>query len=150
MQAFTFPIFLVALPAVIFALIAVMVVAFRVRPAKPSRVAIVVVVLPAILMLVLFYSLAIHMRQSLGAWPDSIGTHGFPEPLIAHATVATGYFAIIVLAGMFAWPVVFLTCSLVQRWRVCLYYLGAHVLACLVCFGAMLLAPSRFLYWWWD
>ncbi|HPY31888.1 MAG TPA: hypothetical protein PLT00_15455 [Verrucomicrobiota bacterium] len=149
MQTATSPILLFALLAGIPALAAI-VVAFRMRPARQSRIGFIVAVSPSLLMLAFFYSLAIHMHQSLGAWPTSIGERGFPAPLITHASIATGYFGILLLVSIFAWPVAFLLCLLIRRWRVCLYYLGVYALACLLCFGAMLLAPSQFLYWWWD
>jgi len=107
-------------------------------------------VLPAFLMLVLFYSLAIHMRYSLGAWPTSIGEIGFPQSLITHDSIATNYFIALTLIIMFAWPAALLFCALVPRWRMALPYLGLYAFACLVCLGAMLLAPSPFLNWWWD
>jgi len=149
MQSSVSPILIVAALAGILALAAV-VVGFRMRPAKQSRIALAASLLPAFLMLVLFYSLAIHMHQSLGSWPASIGERGFPAPLVTHGSIATSYFTCLVLVSVFAWPVVFLLCVLIQRWRVCLYYLGVYALACLVCFGAMLLAPAQFLNWWWD
>jgi hypothetical protein len=149
MQTSVSPILLIAMLAGILALVAI-VVAFRMRPAKQSRIALAAVTLPALLMVALFYSLAIHMHQSLGGWPSSIGERGFPASLITHASIATNYFTILLLVSIFAWPVTFLLCLLIRRWRVCVYYLGAYVFACLVCFGAMLLAPSQFLNWWWD
>jgi len=126
------------------------VVAFRMRPAKQSRTGVAAAVLPALLMLGLFYSLAIHMHQSLGAWPTSIGERGFPTGLITHGSIATNYFTILLLVSIFTWPVAFLLCALIRRWRVCVYYLGVYAFACLVCFGSMLLAPSQFLNWWRD
>jgi multisubunit Na+/H+ antiporter MnhB subunit len=99
----------------ILALVAI-VIAFRMRPAKHSSVAVVAVVSPALVMLGLFYSLAAHMHQSLGAWPSSIGERGFPESLITHAYIATNYFAILLFVSIFAWPVVFLLCLLNRRW----------------------------------
>lgn len=143
------PVFLVAMLAVVLALAAI-IVAFRLRPAKPSGIAVITALSPALVMLALFYSLAVHMHRTLGAWPSSIGERGFPMPLITHAHVAEHCFSILVLFGMFVWPVVLLLCLLVRRWRGCVYYLGLYALSCLLGFGAMLLAPSQFLYWWWD
>ncbi len=143
------PIVLVAMFAGILALGAV-VVAFRMRPTKPSRAALAVTASPPLIMLALFYSLAVHMHQSLGAWPASIGERGFPAPLVTHAHIAAVYFSIVLLASIFAWPAIFLLCLVVRRWRGCVYYLGMYAFSSLVCFGAMLLAPSQFLYWWWD
>lgn len=102
------------------------------------------------LRLYLFYSPAMHMRQSLGAWPTSIGVRGFSGALIVHCSIATNCFSVFLLVSILAWPVIFLLCSLIRRWRICVYYLGVHALACLVCIGTMHLAPARFLRWWWD
>jgi len=149
MQTSVSPILLVAMLAGILAVVAI-VVAFRMRPSKQSRIGFVVAVLPALLMFSLFYSLAFHMHHSLGGWPTSIGEIGFPAPLVTHGNIATTYFGVLFLVSIFVWPVAFLLCLLVRRWRVYLYYLGVYALACLVCFGAMLLAPAPFLNWWWD
>ncbi|EEF59023.1 hypothetical protein [Pedosphaera parvula] len=149
MQTSVSPILLFAMLAGILGLAAI-VVAFCLRPTKQSRIGFTVAVLPALLMLALFYSLAIHMHQSLGAWPTSIGERGFPAPLVTHGYIAVNYFGVLVMGSIFVWPVAFLLCLAIRRWRVCLYYLGVFALTCLVCFGAMLLAPSQFLNWWWD
>lgn len=117
---------------------------------KKSRIALGVAVSPALLMLTLFYSLAIHMHQSLGGWPTSIGERGFPSALMIHSALATGYFSILVLASVLAWPVAVLACMGIRRCRFMLNYLGMYALSCLVCYVAMSLAPSPFLYWWWD
>jgi hypothetical protein len=101
-------------------------------------------------MLALFYSTAIHMHLSLGAWPSSIGERGFPAPLMTHAHVATSYFSVLLLVSIFAWPAAFVLCLRVPRWRIWLYYLGVYALACLICFGGLFLAPSQFLNWLWD
>ncbi len=130
--------------------LAAIVVAFRMRPTRQSRIGFIVAVLPALLMLALFYSLAIHMHQSLGSWPTSIGESGFPAPLVTHGYIAAYYFGVLMLVSIIAWPVAFLLCLAIRRWRVHLYYLGLYALTCLLCFGAMLLAPSQFLNWWWD
>jgi len=149
MQTSINPILLVEIVVGILSLSAI-VVGIRMRPAKQSRIAVAIAVLPALLMLVLFYSLAIHMHLSLGAWPSSIGERGFPEPLITHGYIATNYFALLFLISFIVWLPTFLLCLLVRRWRVGCYYLAVYALTCLACFGAMLLAPSQFLRWWWD
>lgn len=149
MQTAPHPILLLMLAAGILGLVAIGV-ALRLGAGKYSRAFAVVAALPALTMLGLFYSLAIHMHRSLGRWPSSIGMDGFPASLTIHANIAAGYFSILLLVGIFVWPVVFLLCLFVRRWRRCLYYLGVYALACFVCFGAMLLGPSPFLYWWWD
>jgi hypothetical protein len=126
------------------------VVAFRLRPAKQSRIALTAAVLPALIMLVLFYSLAIHLHHSLGAWPASIGDRDFPQLLITHERISESYFWILMLFSICVWPIAYILCTVIRRWQVCLYYLGVYALAFLVCFGATLLAPSQFWYWWLD
>src|SRR5512141_1551881 len=123
MQTFASPILLIAVLTGVLALIAG-VVAFRMRPGRQSRIALAAAVLPAVLMLALFYSLAIHMHHSLGAWPTSIGVRGFPAPLVTHDSIATKYFTLWMAVSIFAWPVAFLLCALIRRWRVWAYYLG--------------------------
>jgi len=126
------------------------VVPVRLKIVQPSPGRTVWAALPALLCLALFYSLAAHMHQSLGAWPTSIGERGFPPALAAHASAANAYFMALILLNLSVWPVAYLLCALIRRWRASLYYLGVHMLACLLCLGLMLLAPGPFLYWWWD
>ena len=117
---------------------------------KGSWVAMGAAASPAMLMLALFYSLAIHMHQSLGGWPTSIGVRGFPSALVIHATIATHYFSILLMTSFLVWPVAFLACVAIRRCRFMLRHLGTYALSCLICFGALSLAPPPFLYWWWD
>ncbi len=149
MQSSVSPIVFFAALTGILALVAIAV-GVRTRPAKMSGLGLAAALLPALLMLVLFYSLAFHMHRSLGSWPNSIGERGFPAALIAHGSVALHYFGGLLLTSIFAWPVAFVVCALSPKWRIYVYYLGMYALACLVCFGAMLLAPAQFLNWWWD
>jgi hypothetical protein len=144
------PLFLLVLIAAGVLGAAVLVAGHRVRPAAPSRGITLIAVLPALAMLGLFCSLAIHMHQSLGAWPTTIGTRGFPSALITHADLALQCFGILFLVSMVAWPVACALCIFIRRWRGALFHLGVYSISCSVCFAAMLLAPSPFLYWWWD
>src|SRR6266536_2448727 len=128
MQMTVSPIILVAIVAGILALVAIGI-AFRMRTAaKHSPIGIAVAILPALLMFGLFYSLSIHMHHVLGGWPSSIGEHGFPSSLVTHAHIARDYFTLIFLLSIFVWPVAFLLCLFIQRWRVCVYYLGVYAL----------------------
>ena len=101
-------------------------------------------------MLGLFYSLAIHMHQSLGAWPTSIGERGFPPLLLTHATITATYFAVLLLLGIFVLPVAILVCLLVPRWKRFVPYFALYALLFVFCWGLMQLAPEQFLYWWRD
>ena len=115
-----------------------------------SRIAIFSAALPSVLMLALFYSLAIHMRRSLGGWPNSIGEDGFPPSLLGHSAVTILFFEILLLINLFVVPVAIVTCATVKRWRCFVPYLALFVFLFVVSWGLMQLAPEPFLYWWRD
>jgi hypothetical protein len=117
---------------------------------KVSRTGILVSALPSLLMLGLFYSLAIHMRYSLGAWPTSIGTRGFSPFLIIHEQVAWHFCSGLVVASLYTVPIAILVCLLVARWRRFVIFFALYALLHAICWGLILLAPSPFLNWWWD
>ena len=117
---------------------------------KPRRIGGLVAVLPNLLMLALFYSLAAHMWLRLGAWPSPAGQWEEIAFQKAHARVATDYWAIqLVLSGTIL-PVALLVCMMVRRWRGAVAYLGIYAVAYVISWGFFLLAPSGFLVWWWD
>ncbi|MHC5002062.1 MAG: hypothetical protein ACYTJ0_02970 [Planctomycetota bacterium] len=144
------PFFLLAGTASAILGIAGVVSGMRRRPAAPSPGITVLAMLPSIAMLGLFYSLAVHMHRSLGAWPAAIGTRGFAPSLETHAGMASGCFGIQLLVNLLALPVALLLCASIRRWRTGLFYLGVYALSYSVGFVLMLLAPSPFLNWWWD
>ena len=115
-----------------------------------SRKGIIIAALPSILMLGLFYSLAIHMHSSLGAWPKSIGERGFPPALVAHCSLTVQVY-IALSASLYVLPIAILVCALVPRWRRLLVYL---FLCGIFSFFSLLLtsfaAPSGFITWWMD
>lgn len=115
-----------------------------------SRRAILASSLPGIIMLCLFYSLALHMYRSLGGWPTSIGERGFPALLIAHAYLTMYFFIALIWFGMFVLPVAILVGLLRPSWRRFVPYLALYALVFCVCWGLMQLAPEPFLYWWRD
>jgi hypothetical protein len=117
---------------------------------KASRTVIIVSAIPSLLMFGVFYSLAIHMRWQLGAWPQSIGDHGFPAGLSMHGRLAWDYCALLLLVSMAVVPAGILVCLLVARWRRFARYFAWYALLYLACWGLMLLAPAPFLNWWWD
>ena len=117
---------------------------------KISRTGIVISALPSLLMLGAFYSLAVHMRLTLGHWPDSIGTIGFPERLIAHGRFAWEFYAALLASSMVVVPIGTVICLLAPRWRRGAIYFASFGVFYGVCWGLMLLAPSGFLNWWWD
>jgi hypothetical protein len=117
---------------------------------KVSRSGILLSALPGAAMLGLFYSLVIHMRYSLGAWPATIGNVGFPASLITHDEVAFKFIVILFLGTIGIVPVAILVCLSVGPWRRFTIYFGIYVVFYAVCWGLMLLAPAPFLNWWWD
>ena len=118
--------------------------------AAPSRIASAAAAFHPIATLGLFYSLAIHMYRRLGGWPRVIGNRDFPEGLVIHADLAGHAYGSLLLGCIFAWPLAVLLCACVPGLRSGLRYLGIYAFTSGAAFGAMMLAPDPFLYWWWD
>ena len=114
------------------------------------KAGIVISILPYLLALLLFYSLAIHMHQSLEGWPERNGTDGFPPALLMHDRIQGGYISCLLLFTIFVVPAIILVCLLVSRWRHLVVYFVVHLVALPVCYGLMQLAPEGYLYWWGD
>ena len=106
--------------------------------------------LPSIIMLALFYSLAIHMYRHLGSWPASIGNRGFSPSLNRHAEITGAYLYGLLFLNVFVWPIALVVCLLFRRLRRFVVYLVAYALCNLLCVGLVLLAPSPYLTWWKD
>ncbi len=106
--------------------------------------------MPPLIVLVLFYSLAVHMHLNLGGWPHSIGFGGFSPGLLLHAKVQFWGAQIIMLMSMYLWPVGTVVSAVHPKARWLLPYLGIFALAVIVCYGLAQLAPEPFLYWWRD
>jgi hypothetical protein len=105
---------------------------------------------PGLVMLALFYSLAIHMFHALGGWPKSIGERGFPASLLVHCSMAVWYCEAFVLMAIFAAPAALVVSLAVGKWRRVTPYLGVGLIFAAVSWGLMMLAPAPFLNWWWD
>jgi len=101
-------------------------------------------------MLILFYSLAIHMRYALGAWPTSIGERGFPPALITHGELTWMFCAALACATVYIVPIAVLVCLLQAYSRSFVVYFVLYALFYALCWGLMFLAPGPFLNWWWD
>ena len=110
----------------------------------------VLAVLPNAAMLILFYSLALHMRLRLGSWPQSIGDYGFPASLTNHGHIAWLYCSAWVCSSVILVPIGMVACLAARRLRPSLRYFALYGLGWLLCVGLMALAPARFLSWWWD
>ncbi len=114
------------------------------------KAGIAISILPYLLALLLFYSLAIHMHQSLDGWPESIGTNGFPTALLIHDQILSTYITCLLLFTIFVVPAIILVCLLVPRWRQLVVYCLVHLVSLPIFFVLMQLAPEGYLYWWWD
>jgi hypothetical protein len=117
---------------------------------RVSRTGIIISAAPGLLALALFYSLAIHMYQSFGAWPSGIGERGFPAALSTHAAVATNYFWVTLVLSIFLLPVAILVCLFVSRWRRFVPYFALYAFVFIISIAIMHCAPEPFLYWWRD
>lgn len=116
---------------------------------------------PGLLNLALFYSLAIHMYQSLGGWPETIGNEGFPAALDLHDAISSTYFGCLFL---FIWAlpllsILFAKIESLKCWLAPLVAAGVSaVLSIVLTAGLPFLvmplhlhiAPAEFIYWWWD
>ena len=115
-----------------------------------SRPGIACASLPAVLMVISFYVLAIHMFVSLGGWPHSIGEAGFTPSLVHHSEMTFRYFIIISSFAIIGWPIALLVCSIVKPFRKFIGYLGVFGVSFVICFILMMMAPGQFLNWLWD
>ena len=102
---------------------------------------IVISILPYLFALLLFYSLAIHMHQSLNGWPERIGTNGFPAALLLHDQILSTYITYLLLFTIFVMPAIILVCLLVSRWRHLVVYFVVHLVSLPVCYGLISLLP---------
>lgn len=99
--------------------------------------------------LLLWFSLALHLRLGLGKWPESIGVDPGTALFRAHAW-ATG---LLLWPGLFIVPVAAglgLLFALIPRTRKWAVYPFIFVGTCLLAFGVMQLAPDAFINWWLD
>ncbi len=108
------------------------------------------VVVPGLLFLLLYFSLAVHMHKSLGKWPERIGNHGFSSTLNAHDAVVSHYFSWFIIFAILAWPVLVASFAIIARLNRYLPQVMALGLSFWLFVPLMFLAPSDFLNWWWD
>jgi Na+/phosphate symporter len=102
--------------------------------------------------IVLVASLALHMHQSLGGWPEFIGTPDgeFSTALAVHAHVAYGVFGSMMVASVIVLPIFAVVLAAVPQYRSSLRYLCAYGSTSLAAFGTLYILPQGFQYWWWD
>lgn len=118
------------------------------RPLSPRLVALSMI--PAIVLVGSFYTLAIHMYLSLGGWPGNIGNAGFSSALTLHVEIAQHCFWLPALVLFVTWPIAVVVFAVVRRWQAGIHYLGIVAIAWALGFGLTQLGPDGFLNWWWD
>ncbi len=117
---------------------------------KTSRAGIIISAMPSLIMLGMFFSLAMHMHSSLGGWPASIGEAGFPPLLLAHVNAAAFCYAAWFISSIVLVPAAIILCFCVKAWRRFIPYLILYAVLFFICRGCMQFAPEPFLYWWND
>ncbi|HPF13579.1 MAG: hypothetical protein H6829_12010 [Planctomycetes bacterium] len=103
-----------------------------------------------LLALGLFYSLAGHVHQRLGGWPEQIGTDGFPAILVNHTELAWHAFGSLILGLLIGLPLLALGSFTLPNLRQARPVLACYALVGLAAMVAMQCAPEAYLYWWWD
>ena len=120
------------------------------RMLNQKKSTMVCLLIPGLLNLALFYSLAIHMHKSLGKFPEVIGDRGFPSDLKLHADWAGGYSGYLFFFTLFVWPLLLVLCAKVKTMACFFGQVAAVGISFWVSFALTFLAPSDFIYWWWD
>ncbi len=102
-----------------------------------------------LLWLGLYFSLAIHLRLGLGHWPTAIGQG--PETLLfsIHQEV-TWELMVFIARSVFAISAFGLICAFFGNWRHYSVYALSYCIAAFAAYLLMNMAPSSFVYWWWD
>lgn len=99
---------------------------------------------------VLFGTLAFHMHQQFGGWPDTIGTEGFSSGLLLHANLTQVAFGSLLLVALFCLPIASIACQNIEKARPVVRYLALYGLTAFGTLAATYAAPKPFLEWWWD
>jgi hypothetical protein len=115
---------------------------------KISRKWILLSLLPGLLAIGVFCSLALHVRL-LGWQLSSIPLGYWPPALEIHFHVGSMFF-IIVWFSLFVAPVAIVVCLVISRWRHVALYLGVHLLLCIAIVLLLQLAPESFVRWLTD
>lgn len=115
-----------------------------------SKIWMVVALTPSVLSLGLFWSLAIHLRHSLGGWPLGIGFAELQGPLLFHAQVAFNFFWLVTQYSIMNWPLYCGISAIFPPFRKTLLYAGIYSAGLALVTIFMFAAPSGFQQWWWD
>ena len=120
-----------------------------IRRYRQSKSNLLFLFFPGLINLTAFYSLALHMYLSLGDWPG-IGTEGFPDALLVHDALMSYPYFISLFFPLILFGPLWIIFFLIKPIRPWLDKLAAFGVSCVVSALLTQLAPSGFLYWFWD
>ena len=118
----------------------------RYRQSKSTRL---FILLPGLINLAAFYSLALHMYLSLDGWAD-FGRESLSDNLYVHHTLMTYPFFISLFFPLILFGPLWILFYLIKQLKPWLDKLAAFGVSCVVSALLTQLAPSGFLYWFWD
>ena len=118
----------------------------RYRQSKSTRL---FLLLPGLINLAAFYSLALHMYLSLDGWAD-FGRESLSDNLYVHYTLMTYPFFISLFFPLTLFGPLWILFYLIKPLKPWLDKLAAFGVSCVVSVLLTQLAPSGFLYWFWD
>ena len=121
-----------------------------VRHARNSRLMLLAGLLPGLVVLVSYYSLAFHARLVLGEWPSQAGDRVLPSALHLHIDGSQWAFAMAILAVLILFPILVILGLSIRRCRSLLAPIGLGALALALAIASTILAPDSFQDWWWD
>jgi hypothetical protein len=116
---------------------------------RVSKTAVFVALAYPLAVLILYYTLLVHLRLGLGRWPIHISDNPRTSLFHAHEVAAGLLFMVgVVLAPISSFfAIIFTGAPRTRRWAA---GLAIFTLGCLLVYAAMHLAPHSFVTWWWD
>jgi hypothetical protein len=120
-----------------------------IRRYMQSKSNLVFLFLPGLINLSAFYSLAFHMYLSLDGWAD-FGRESLSDTLYVHYALMTYPFVISFFFPLILFGPLWIIFYLIKPIRSWLDKLAAFGVSCVVSTILNHLAPSGFLYWFWD
>jgi hypothetical protein len=104
---------------------------------------------PGLITMGIFYSFAARMHSSLNGWPDFCDCEQLPPTLLLHSDIMYWAFGINLLMALCI-PIALILFYAVPRLRPHMVYPAFLGSASWLCFFATFFAPAGFLNWFWD
>ena len=118
--------------------------------ARRSRLMLLVGLLPGLVVLISYYSLALHARLVLGEWPNQANDLVLPSALHLHIDASHWTVAMTILAVLILFPILVVIGLSMRRCRFLVAPIGLGALAVAFAIASTILAPDSFQDWWWD